>query len=388
MIHMRKKFFDTATKFEPFTALYGEGASPDQVKDAVIQLLDPYVPDKTRLHELAVSALAGEAISIARLSFRQDWKAILDLCFAIRERAIAFNDQRAFELMGYFELPIAEAQRSFSLLVVFEVPKDDLTLGEFAFELIRTLGTLIESTLQPYIKELYCLQVTSSGGTVDPVIVAAEDFGQVCEKLDKLLQDTTFLTPEPWGVRINQLRNIAQHHAYAIKGDSIIATYARSKPPKEVVLSRTDLLALAQELVCRLGALKSSRAITHLNHIEQLDPFLPEAEPHRYSDATALVASFATQGFRLLELKVTDIQATAILEDVAPGDGNQRPIHCSQFVATIASRFRGVSVQVRYLSNGRHPWTFEASAQDLERIMQLDEPLQELARVVTFKYEL
>ncbi|HBX54959.1 hypothetical protein [Pseudomonas sp. UBA2684] len=384
---MRKSFFNTANKFEPFTALYGMGASPNQVKAAVIQLLNPYVTDKTRLHELAVSALAGEAISVARLSSQQDWKAILDTCFAIREKAIAVDDRRAFELMSYFESAITEAQKQYSLLVVFEVPKDDLALDEFSFELFRTLGVLIESSIQPYIKEIYCLQIASAGGIVDPIAVAAEDFGQVCEKLEKLLKDATFLTPDPWGVRVNQLRNIAQHHSYRVQGNSVVATYGRSQPPKRVVFTRSDLIVLAQELVSRLGALKSSRAITHLNHIEKLGSYLPETAPHRYNEATALAASFATQGFRLLDLTVTDIQATAVLEDVAPGEGYLRPVHCSQFVATIASHFPSVSVQVRYLSNGHHSWTFEASAQNLERVMQLDEPLRELAQIVTFKKE-
>jgi hypothetical protein len=385
---MRKSFFDAVSKFEPFTALFGKGASPAQIKEAVVRLLDTYIADKTRLSELAVSELAGEAISIARLSSRQDWKAILDLCFAIRERAIAFNGHRAFELMGYFEPAITEAQKSFALLVIFEIPKADLALDEFAFELFRTLGLLIESNLQPYIKELCCLQAVSLGETVDPAAVRAEDFGQVCENLDRSLQDATFLTPGPWTVRVNQWRNIAQHHSYAIQGESVVATYGRSQPPKQVVLGRSELLALTQDLVCRLGALKSSRAITHLNHIERLASYLPEAETHQYNEAAALAASFATQGFRLLDLNISNMQATAILEDVAPSKGYLRPIHCSQFVAAIASRFSGISIQVRYIANGRHSWTFDASAQDLERIMQLDDPLKELAQVVTFKNEL
>lgn len=384
---MRKTYFDAAIKFEPYSALYDAGATPDQVKEAIIALLQPYVPDKLKLRELAISVLATEAICVGRLSSRADWKAILDRCFYIREHAIRTNKKLAFEVISYFQPAIMSAQGLYANLVIFEVPKDDLTLDEFAFELIRTIGALIESNLQPYVKELYSLLAVASGQTPDLKSVVAEDFGQTCEKFEKALDDTLLLTPAPWGVRINQWRNVAQHHSYAVIDNAIVATYGKSTPRKQVVLARSELLALAQELVQRLGALKSSRAITVINFIDEIDPYLPLLDTSKYSHATALAAAFATQGFRLLDLQISRGQATACIEDVAPTKGNERPMHCSQFVGTIASRFPCTAVEVRYIVDQRHTWTFSASAQVLDRIMELANPLSELATVVRFKKE-
>lgn len=384
---MRKRYLDAVCKFEPFTALYQLGANPESVKEAVVGLLNPYVPDKAKLADSAVSHLAGEAISVGRLCSKPDWKGLLDRCFSIRNAAIAADPKRAFEVMGYFDSMILEAQKSYALLVVFEVPKNDLALDEFAFELLRTIGTLVESNLQPYLKELCCLEAVAVGRMVDPIEVVSTDFGQICERLGQSEKNVPLLTPQPWQIRVNQWRNIAQHHAFVCDCDSIIVKYGRTRPPKEAALTRPELLMVAQELVGRLGAMKTSRAITHFNHIEQLQSYLPPAKPHPYNDVTSLAAAFATQGFRLTDLEATDTEVDAVIEDAAPRNDLVRPIHCSQFVATIAERFPGRSVRIRYFVEGRHSWTFGASAADLTRVMCLEDPLRELAHVIEFKRE-
>jgi len=379
---MRKKFLDTAISFEPFSALYDAGATPDQVEEAIVALLQPYVPDQAALRRLAISALATDAICVGVLSSRGDWKAMLDRCFDIRNRAVATDKKLTFEALAFFQRGILSAQASYTKLVLFEVPKNELTLDEFAFELIRTIGFLIESNLKPYIKELYCLSVIASGRSIDLNEILTEDFGKTCEKFKQEMIEESFLAPAPWGVRINQWRNVAQHNSYEVIGDSIVASYGRSQPQKQVILSRTELLTVARELVQRVGALKCSREITILNHIDELESYLPIQEPTEYGHATALFASLATQGFRLRDLQVNVGQVIAFVEDLAPSEGYSRPIHCSQFVGTVASRFPGAAVEVRYFVNDVHVWKFSATAVDLDRVMNLSDPLSELAHAV------
>lgn len=247
---MRKTYFDAANKFEPYSALYSAGATPDQVKEAIVTLLEPYIRDKSKLRELAVSFFATEAVCVGQLSSRKNWKELLDCCFNIRESAIRVNERMAFEVIGFFELAITAAQANYALMVIFEVPKDELALDEFAFELFRTIGSVIESNLQPYIKELYCLLTVASSKVPDIKSVVAADFGQICEKLEKALKNNLLLTPEPWSLRVNQWRNIAQHHSYIVRDDSVVAMYGKAQPPKQIILSRAELLDLARELGC------------------------------------------------------------------------------------------------------------------------------------------
>ena len=46
---MRKTYFDAANRAEPYSALYHAGATPDQVKEVIVDLLQEYVPNKDRL---------------------------------------------------------------------------------------------------------------------------------------------------------------------------------------------------------------------------------------------------------------------------------------------------------------------------------------------------
>lgn len=384
---MRQQFLEAVGKFEPYTALYQLCADPATVKEAIIRVLRPYVKDQNDLAQYAVSALAGEAVAVARLSSSPAWTNILNKCFAMREAAIAADPIRAFGVAGYFEHAVVEAQKSFALLVSFEVSKDDLSLEEFAFELLRTLGTLIESNVQVYLKELLCLVAVASGLPADLEAVSRADFGQVCERIEKALGDSKLLTPPPWGIRINQWRNIAQHHSFSCEKDMVLVRYGKGQYEKEARLSRADLLELARDVVWRLGALKTSRALTHFNYIDQLSAYLPTPKPHPYNDATALAASFATQGFRLTKLDVTDVDVDAVIEDAAPDESLVRPIHCSQFVASIAEHFPARAVRVRYLVGGTHKWTFSAAQDALASVMALEDPLQGLAHIVEFKHE-
>ncbi|WP_431261853.1 hypothetical protein ACQ859_16475 [Roseateles chitinivorans] len=384
---MRQQYLQAVAKFEPFTALYGLGADPAAVKDTIILLLGPYVRDQDVLVKHAVSVLAGEAISVARLLSSPERLSLFKKCLAIREAAIAADETRAFEAAGYFEAAILEAQQSFGLLVSFEVSKDDLSLEEAAFELFRTLGTLIESNLQLYLKELHCLLAIGSGVPVDLDSVSRADFGHVCELIDKSLANTSLLTPPPWGIRINQWRNIAQHHSFSCANNTVVVRYGKGSPQKQASLARPELLDLARSVVWRLGALKTSRALTHFNHLDRLKSHLPPAKPHPYNDTASLAASFASQGFRLSKLDLTETEVDAIIEDTAPGEDLVRPIHCSQFVASIAQLFPDRSVRIRYVVNDAHLWTFSAGVDALAKVMALDEPLKELAHVVQFKRE-
>lgn len=109
-----------------------------------------------------------------------------------------------------------------------------MNLDEYAFELFRNIGGLIESTLQPYLKEFYCLTCISNGIPVSADTAQNEDFGRVIAKLEKMIPLPNLVAPAPWGLRLNQWRNISQHHTYKVVEDKIVAEYGKSLPPKRL----------------------------------------------------------------------------------------------------------------------------------------------------------
>jgi len=292
---MRQHYLEVVRSFEPFTDMLRAGATSSQVKEAVIALLDPYVTDKDLLRRLSVSVLANEATCVAQLSSRPEWKEILDLAFSIRTRAIEASKAIAFDTLCAFEEHIREAQRKYSLQIVFEQPKEGLKLDEYAFEMFRLIGSLTESTIQPFLKELYCLACIADGRPVSLMAVLRTDFGKVVEDFERLLSNPNFLAPHPWMLRISQWRNIAQHHSYKVVGEKVAVHYGKGPTPRSVEVTRDELFLLAKELIRRLGAMKSTRELTILNHIGELRPLLPTTGAHVYGTATELVAAFATQ---------------------------------------------------------------------------------------------
>lgn len=383
---VRPHYLKTVESFEPFTKAIKGGIALAELKEFIVDILHPYVRDKELLWEQAVSALANEALCIANLNAHPEWKDLLVKSFEIRNSAILKDQRLACKIICDFELSIRETQRKYSMQILFEQSKDGLNTDEYAFEVFRLIGCLIESTIQPFIKELYCLAALSAGQLVETRDVIEADFGQVIEKFSRLNCFPGLLTPGTWDVRINQWRNIAQHHSFSVVGEKIEATYGKSSPKKCIALTRDELFSLSKELIRRLGALKSSRELTILNNIEELRDRLPKVEIDIYSKATELAAAFATQGFTLVGLEEAANVVSARILDVNPTTGNIRQIHCSQFTLFIGARFPQNGIEVTYEAEGSiEKFKFSLTAEANRFLGDITSPFETLAELMKWE---
>lgn len=387
---MRKQYLDSVNNFEPFTDLYESGHSPASVKSAVIQILDDYVIDKEFLYTYAVSLLANEAICIANLRSKTRWKELIDRAFEVRKNALANNHKEVIEVMVCFELAIREAQERYSLQIIFENDKTDYDIDEYAFEMFRMIGALTESVIQPFLKEYYCLLQICHGKTPDIDKVNKMDFGRVVNAIEELDVNDIFTKPYPWNVRINQWRNIAQHHSFTTGNEIITATFGHGKAPNVIEFSRHDLFKLAKELIRRLGALKSSRELTILNHRDKFIDALPTYEKSKdYGAIAELASSFATQGFKMVDFSNDDENIVASFVDYSGQVNSTRQIHCSQFIVPISNRFPGKNVEVIWLSKALDKRvTFFANKDGLNDMRGSDDPLALLAKIIDWKQNL
>ncbi|MDP3228571.1 MAG: hypothetical protein Q8N13_11425 [Acidovorax sp.] len=317
---------------------------------------------------------------------RPEWKDLLVKSFEIRNAAISKDQLLAYKIICDFEVLIREAQRKYSMQIIFEQSKDGLNIEEYAFEMFRLIGGLIESTIQPFIKEIYCLAVVNAGQQVDIKSVIEADFGRIIEQFSHLNCFPSLLTPGTWGVRVNQWRNIAQHHSFRVVGESIEATYGKSSPKRSIAIAREDLFSLSKELIRRLGALKSSRELTILNNIENLRDRLPIVETDIYSIATELAAAFATQGFTLAGLEETTDVVSARIIDVNPAPGHIRQIHCSQFVLSLGARFPQKGIEVNYETQGSaEKFKFSLTVEANRVLGELQLPFEKLAELLKWE---
>lgn len=380
---MVKRIFTTGETLEPFSAGLREGFTPSQIKEGIIALLDPYIHDKEVLEDLAVNHLAGEAICMTRLLSRRTWQDMFEFVLKTREDAISKSKQEAYEALVFFQSSIIETQRKYALQMEFEIVKDNLDLDEFAFELFRNIGSVIESTIQPFLKEFHCLLLIANGKSVNPSVVAQMDLGIVVDQSLRKLSDSDLLAPAPWSVRLNQWRNTAQHHTFNVSGDWIVVQYGKSLPRKEIKLNRDELLLAAREISTRLAILRCSRVFAMVNAGEELLRLMPSDQDDISAIAATLIASFATQGFTLASLEEKDGKVTASLRDAAPKAGEKRFIHASQFLSVIAAYFPGRSIEIHlHTPDNQEHWVFFLDAIQSGKILFSENPLKELAETL------
>lgn len=383
---MRPRFFSKINSSQPFTAALKDGYSPTQIKRGIISLLDPYVFDKKLLAERAIDLFSVDAVSVGRLSTRSDWKSLFDLTFAVRREALLANENEAVAVMTFFQTPIQETQSKFAMQVTFEQIKETMNLDEYAFELFRNIGGIIESTLQPYLKEFYCLICLCKGIPVNPIATLMDDLGKIAADLAKLISAPELIAPAPWRFRLNQWRNIAQHHTYKVVGDRIVAEYGKASPPKRLQLTRDELMEVASEVSTRLAIFKTSRFLCVVNNLELLRPFLANTDEDVSVTCLILSASFATQGFRVVGIDYAEDPVTVRVVDDAPHIGSQRFIHCSQLLLPIASHFPGRAVEVQLRTPDDKPqWAFRLEGEQLDRILSDQDPFDALGHALDWK---
>lgn len=376
---MPKKLFATGASLQPFTAGIKDGFTPAEVKHGIIALLDPYIKDKGVLEALAVEHLAGEAICIANLSTSPRMLALFELTLRTRQDAMLKDKQSSHNTFAFFQPLIIQTQKKYALQIEFEVDKNHLDLDEFAFEIFRGIGSVIESTLQLFLKEFYCLLAISKGDYQNPAEVAALDLGIVVDRSLKMLADADLLAPIPWNVRVNQWRNIAQHQTFTVSGHAINAQYGKGIKAKSIALNREELLSVAREIGARLAILRSSRIFAILEAGEELLRQMPDNQDDISAIAVTLIASFATQGFSLVDLVEANGKATATLIDMAPTSGFKRFIHASQFLSVLGTSLpeRDIEIQLHTQDNQPH-WVFFLDAATSKRIQISADPLQML----------
>lgn len=141
---------------------------------------------------------------------------------------------------------LAAAWEHWSLLYL-EVDKAELPLEEFRHEVFRNIGAVIESFLFPHLRDLL-MQVRLARGTMASYgQVASLKLGNVVNELHDTLGMPDLVAPPPWRIRLNQWRNIGQHHRSCVRGSLIYGYYGEPPNEQEVSFSRNELGVACEE---------------------------------------------------------------------------------------------------------------------------------------------
>jgi len=387
---MDQKLIDRAVKvaqrWNVFRPVVEAGFSPSQIKELIVSVLEPYFRNKVELTESAINVLAGEAFRVIRIR-QQGWtESAFEHVTRVYRAAESLDAAACYNACAESEKAVLAAASDHWSLFYLEVDKADLPLEEFRHEVFRNIGALIESFLFPHLRDLL-MQVRIARSRAPACAQVADlKLGNVVNELHDTLGMPDLVAPPPWGIRLNQWRNVAQHHRSAVRGNSIYGYYGEPPNEKEVKFSRSELMDALRTIYSICEAVSASRTLFVIDNIQQLRKYLPQDlvlrdDAHILSLATAL----STQGFGLAHLQITDDSATATVIEMSEGAPEERMIHASQFVYPIWLEFEKQTVIVKYLDKrGRLRLTTTAKGEDCKRIADGVVPFHALAGLVEF----
>ncbi len=367
-------------QFSPLLQMAEMGIPPEEMKEAVIQTLSPFFRNQDIVVKLALSSLVPEAVNLAKLG-NDPWAfGMFQQSLDVHRSAQAAAGEDSLRSCASWEPAASRGLSEYWNAFHLEVPKDDLALEEFRYEVFRNIGSLIEASIQPLLRELLS-QVRLRDGATDPnTELGAMDLGDAVAQLIRTTGFPELFAPPPWRVRLNQWRNIAQHHSSSTEGNIIVCRYGRAPRVRELRLSRSELLEATHRIFSVFLAMNTAKNIFLVDNIRAARTFLPNIDIRPEAYVLNFASIVATQGFEIIDLRLGDEEAFVNLRDVSNLDPAQRRFHASQYVYQLWVHTNRPRVTVEYQEkDGTRSLLTTAWAQDCQRIDRSEIELHELA---------
>lgn len=364
--------------------LHSEGYTPEQLKDACTRMLVRVLEDASAVDELRRDHLIAEAINLGRI-FEDPWATDnFWFCLDLHRRANLLNSETSIAECARWDMAIGRGLTHFWSAVQLEQPKGDLALEDFAAEAFRNIGSLLEATTQPLLRELLGQLRLTRGKTTENI--AQLDFGVVVSELESTSGAKDLFAPKPWGVSLSQWRNIAQHHSFEVEDEVVKVRYGKGERTREVDLSREDLWSLLR-LIFRIQFLiKSARTIFVLDHRRSFRDQATAVEERPDTLAFGFATVMASQGFEVILFEVQSERARAVVRDVTEMHPYIRQFHASQLVQNLWAATGATECELEYQQRDGTPTLITiASAVDCDAVGKELIDIGEFGRRVTFK---
>ena len=369
-------------KFSPLLQAFEAGHSIDDVRAAVHQALEPEFQNPVVLKRYGIDLLTVEATNISKIKLRPDAHALYAACIEARTSLLGKDPNRCAKVCSDWEQEIGAGLQLYWNTARFEVDKTGLPLDEFAFEALRNIGSLLEATMLPYLRELlhHCLEGNGSSQTKEAV--AALDFGAVVKRLEAVRFGTKLLRPKPSNIALNQWRNIAQHFSVRTDGETVTCTYGRGGQ-HIVTFTRNELWEALVSLTEMHRAIRTAHTIFFLDHGDVLAVHC-RGYARKDSDLQfQFVVGAASQGFEVTALAVTPECSTAHFQDVTEGEPTPRGVHASQFLLGMWKATKSARVEITYSTKGGVVHLLaQALGKDCKRVATGEKDMKYLAEVV------
>lgn len=351
-LNMKKyeKILSAIKEQSPLLKMIQLGLKPEQIKEAVIETLEPYFYNKDVLERLAVVCLIPDSISLLRLQ-EDTWSfKMFKKCLTTYGSAKTNEPQRCFESCALWQPQILQSVSKFWSVLHLEVDKSTLGIEDLLHECLSNIVDVIEALMKPYLKALLHQARTAKGITSTLGDIDSLDLGKI---IDELIQTTDYpdlFMPPPWNIKLNQWRNIAAHHTAKTDDGMIICWYGKAPNIKEIQLYRDELLQVVHTIFNLYRTVKLAHDLFFVDNIKEIEKFSPAEEGLRdEAEFLNLATSLASQGFEIVEYNRNEDEAKLVIRDFSDYEPKKRRFHASQFVLFlwVVTRSRKLVVEYR-----------------------------------------
>lgn len=365
--------------------LVAHGAlTPQEAKANLISVLVPYFRHPSDLEELAV-LLVPEAVNLRSIERDATAKQLYLKVESDYRKAESIDAAACYKACREWEQKVQDGLAEYWSAHNLNVDLNSLGIHDFKFEVFGIIGLLIESVMQPLLRELLFQARLAAGNKSPGDDLDRLDLGLVIDELATNHGYASFLAPAPWNLKLNQWRNMAQHFSTRVEGDKIVGTYGKGKNKHELRLSRGELFAAAKTVHLASRAVRTARNVFVIENIERVGLDTHTIEVRYEAKILHLGSSFAMQGFELVRIDIRGDVADATVRDITDMRRETRMLHSSQFVYPIWCEFPRRVLKVSCCDKeGTLLITTTARGTDCEQVADGRIPFDHLAGKVEF----
>lgn len=337
-------------RFSAVLHAFEAGLTVDQLREVILETLRPEFQNQDALERYGIDLLTVEATNISNLRLKPKANDLYHACMSLRTSLLSKDHDRCAEVCSLWEQEIGAGLHLYWNSARLEVNKGDLSLDEFAYEAFRNIGSLLEATTQPYLRELLHIhRQGAANGVASKDDISALDFGTVVAQLEAGPLSADLLRPQPWNLPLNQWRNIAQHYSIASDGATISCRYGK-RNRAEIRLTRTELTEALASIFSLHLAIRTAHTIFFLDNGRILSKHC-RGFTRKDSDVQfQFIVGAASQGFEVTLLDVTPAFSKAVLRDCTTLEPTARGIHASQFVLGLWQATKSERVRIDYVT--------------------------------------
>lgn len=331
------------------------GCKPEEIREAVIESLEPYFDNTDILEQSCIENLVPESINLLKLQKDKRFFEMFEKCLSTYRLAKSKDSQSCFESCALWQPHTLDSVSKYWSILYLEVDKDALDIQEFLHESLGNIGGIIEALTKPYLKALLHQIRIANGTKTSFEDIECLDLGQIVNELIQKSGYSDLFMPAPWNIRLNQWRNIAYHHTARVENGEIICWYGEAPKVKTIRLSRIEFRQVVGTIFNVYKALKLAYTLFFVDNVNEIGKFPVSVEVRDEAEFLSFATGLASQGFEIVEYEKNPDEAKLAVKDLSNLNPKERRFHASQFVYPLWLLTESNRVTVEYREKDNTP---------------------------------